>query len=294
MSPEAADRLRAYQQVLDALRAIGPPPEADLALVGILREICNQAGQWMREVTTAYYAQLPDPTLHDCWVDDEPCEVAEAIEPALPEQVETSDARGYLKERTPCGWCRGAENAAAKLKGVRLGRLERELLLKAAPALDYSPSPWQRSGGEPILPADCSAAKRSAILRARMKLWRAGLVWDGSEERKVQVHRRATEWESYGRMVQQPATDYEATGQIPTIRLSPFGAEIVARYRAELTSGKAIRWDGRVQEALAATRKSVHELLVILNRTASHCFPLHQIDKDMAAVLQKLVTTEAP
>lgn len=103
------------------------------------------------------------------------------------------------------------------LRGLRLGKRDRFVLLHAAPP----GTDWWR-----IRADEKGRAAHEATLRAARKLWGLELVdinkYGGRNGRKV--------------------------------RLTPFGAALVERYRRELEMGIPIRWDQRVGEAWAASR----------------------------------------
>ena len=103
------------------------------------------------------------------------------------------------------------------LKGLRLGKRDRFVLLHAAPP----GTEWWRVQAD-----EDGRAAHEATLRAARKLWNLELVdinkYGGRNGRKV--------------------------------RLTPFGAALIEQYRRELELGISIRWDQRVDEAWASSR----------------------------------------
>jgi hypothetical protein len=168
---------------------------------------------------------------HACWVDKEPCPVVAAVEAsivrALRDYYADPKASFYggapcpmhvehgLRHYLACGKCpRPAKSDVGELAGLRLGAHERRLLLGA-------PLPHEQAAHlKP--PADGRSAYE-AHQRARRSLEKRGLL----------------HW--------YPAGHYghpEADGSILS-RLSPLGAAVVEVCRAELESGRRIRWDRR-------------------------------------------------
>jgi hypothetical protein len=139
------------------------------------------------------------------------------------------------------------------------------MLLTAAEASDH-----HCDGGNRILPDKPTASQKVMAIRTRQKLWELGLVWKGFEEgRPIRVKRNATitEWHQGKLRKRKSLQSYEMTdGCYQVVRLSPFGAAVVARYRRELEGGKPLRWDGRVADALAEVRQGPAALLVTLAR----------------------------
>ena len=138
----------------------------------------------------------------------------------------------------PCAYCgRWLASKAAELAGLRLGRLEREILLEASPARgEHSPMP--------------TTAARSSVRRAATKLERAGLVHlhpirvcrparrvasrirnpEGASFLTFTVDRRARVWELGARR-------------------TLLGEGAVAIYGREFASGGRIRWDRLIERA---------------------------------------------
>lgn len=159
-----------------------------------------------------------------CHVDQRPCEIAAEITPHL------RAGRGLplleeFAEGLPCSACRACAMAAGELRGQRLGRRERDVLLRAAPP--------DAIEGAPVVAERATRAEAEATLRALRTLHRRGLV-------------------TYGR---------GARGE-RTVWRSPLGGELVFQYGAEFASGDRVRWDMRVVNAANIARRSVPELLV--------------------------------
>ena len=123
------------------------------------------------------------------------------------------------------------------LEGVRLGKMERDLLLRAPPpeALD----------GLVLDASDPSV--REQVRRASVKLERVGLL----ERAKAQSYVRARDprRESLlfveGRFYRHTDRSRAHAVRRNVVWQSAFGAEIVLRYRPQLHAGTAIRWDAR-------------------------------------------------
>jgi hypothetical protein len=113
-------------------------------------------------------------------------------------------------------------------------------------------------------------ARREAVLRAARKLSRVGLLWTGRKEvQGTRRDRRRGKW-AYFKDGQHYYYRDDLTDRlrvrVVTAGLTPLGAEIRQRYLAELTDGRAIRWDRRVADAAAAARQNVGTLLDALEK----------------------------
>jgi hypothetical protein len=166
-----------------------------------------------------------------CAFDGRPCEVETAL------GRDFTDVADYL----PCGNCRGADDARAKLHGIRLGKREREILLTAA-------APDARRGTV-ILPDCHDHATRESALRAWRGLRSKGLLVYDCEWNRVETRAR----DSAGRPIDSAHITAAA-------RLSPLGAKIVDAYRRELEGGLRIRWDSRLDACVAAVRQTGNAL----------------------------------
>jgi hypothetical protein len=192
--------------------------------------------------------------VQECHVDGAECEVMAHIMPALAEQCGSDDKTqdrlgqsvGEARRRLPCSGCRAVTVAAAQLPRTRLGRRERDLLLRAGAA--------DTNSGELVCGAAEPHAAKEAKMRAARKLKRMGLVWTGYKE--VTTERR----DRRGCIVQIRRFYVVVAG------LTPLGAEIKRRYLAELQQGRAIRWDERVAESAAAARHDCQSLIAQLEQ----------------------------
>lgn len=138
----------------------------------------------------------------------------------------------------PCSFCgRWLASTAAELTGLRLGRIEREILLAASPARGvHSPMP--------------TTAARSSVRRAATKLERAGLVHLHPirvcrPARRVASRIRNPEGGSFLTFtVDQRARVWELGA-----RRTLLGEGAVAIYGGELAGGGRIRWERLIEEA---------------------------------------------
>jgi hypothetical protein len=172
-----------------------------------------------------------------CRYDGAPCEIVAHFDHAL-----ATESRPRLHElvswHLPCTSCgRALDAGVAGLRGVRLGRTERRVLLQAAANGDDEATV--------IAPPEHSRAVREATLRAARKLRVRGLL------------RIAYESAQAARM--------RSSGPHPlrAAMRSPLGEEIVKRFRKELESGQRIRWDERL---IAAGRAARRDLPLLLQR----------------------------
>jgi hypothetical protein len=133
-----------------------------------------------------------------CPADGEPCEVVELLSEYL-EEVPEEDS---IWECLPCDRCRVGMKTIRNLKGTRLGRHERRILLTAA-----RPEEHPRR----IAPENETRSAYEALQRARRKLEGAGLL-KGTDDNPIRV------------------------------RLTPAGHAVRLALPKSLESGKPIRW----------------------------------------------------
>lgn len=124
-----------------------------------------------------------------------------------------------------------------RLSGVRLGRMERALLLRAPSA--------EAMYGYMIDEPDRSV--REQLRRATRKLEGIGLIEVMRLDTYIHVRdpRRAQLQFSGTGFWRYPAPTRRHAVKRNVVWLSPFGEEIVSRYRTYLRSGRALRWDAR-------------------------------------------------
>lgn len=116
------------------------------------------------------------------------------------------------------------------LRGVRLGRLERAILLRAG-VEEFAA----------IDPADLGGPLQPALSRARSKLLRIGLLetkWISASVQPVERPRTVQRRNRYG-----GTDDYTVRGTGVHYRLTPLGARVVASFRTELETARQLRWD---------------------------------------------------
>lgn len=230
----------------------------------------------MHETLREGHRLTVDATSYACWVDGMPCEVVSPFLSRL--QDATGDALATLApytRRLPCGRCRGAGKAAGGLRGHRLGRHARDILLRAA----------ENPDGVIVAEEGITRAMQEARLRAARSLDALGLIvrrWR-TQERTVERPLYVGWFNTYSLSknveekgpggfgpkydVKRVYTKSEMTSprgerySVLTACLTPFGAALVEQYREELETGKPIRWDHRVSAALTACRQSPDELL---------------------------------
>lgn len=139
-----------------------------------------------------------------CPADGEPCEVVELLSQYLEEVPEEAS----IWECLPCDRCRVGLKTIRHLKGTRLGRHERRILLIAA---------GPREHPKRIAREEETRSAYEALQRARRKLERAGLL-EGTSESPIRV------------------------------RLTPAGQALRLALPKLLESGNPIRWTpGRLQ-----------------------------------------------
>ncbi len=166
---------------------------------------------------------------------------------------------GTAKTHLPCGNCREPSATASRLRGTRLGKRERAILISAAAS--------EKKRGTLVCTPTDARASREAQMRAARTLARTGLIWAG--HKRVEMQRRdryrreggfAGSWD--GQFWYWKAN---VTTRLDVKRVvagcTPFGAEIRKRYARELVGTKAIRWDTRVDDAATAAREDTPLLL---------------------------------
>jgi hypothetical protein len=165
--------------------------------------------------------------LHECWVDERPCEVVERFAHAL----ENGDLLALAAEDLPCNRCRGAERTIAGLTGLRLGKHERRTLLSAP-----GPQAWPP---QIIVLRGASRTTGEGIRRAARRLHRAGLLT------------------LFWRPEEYPPFDRKRA-----VRLTPLGQALVERLHGRIAAGETIRWTATLRNALLkAVRQEPAELL---------------------------------
>jgi hypothetical protein len=211
-------------------------------------------------------AQCPTTQRLMCHVDGAECEVLAAIMPALggvcTDEAQLAQALDAAKRWTPCGRCRAAMAAAQRLPGTRLGQRERDILRRAPPPDAEQP--------EVLCATADTRARKEATMRAARKLSRAGLACTGRKAVDgTRRDRKRGKWACFkdgqNYYYRDDLTD-RLRIHVVTVRLTPLGAAIRERYLAELTDGRAIRWDGRVADAATAARQDVEMLLGALGQ----------------------------
>lgn len=156
------------------------------------------------------------------------------------------EARAWLRALTPCEGCRVAfASGRDKLRHVRLGQREREILLAAASADRLVVT-------EPGMTRSLSAARR----RAALSLTKAGLL-------------------AAAPMPARPAVPGTPRAQRATVALTPLGRYVMQAYGRFLSAGKPVRWtrpargstlpgtepDALVEDALARSQAALRETL---------------------------------
>ncbi len=200
--------------------------------------------------------------VHLCPYNDAPCPWVEVYrDKHIAEREVPNDELKIFARQLPCHHCDVATEAQASgLRGVRLGKRERALLL-AAPPPDAEEGMWVVATGGTIekinlramtvfrLTAPPPRAAQEAELRAMRKLCDAGLL--------VARYARA--------QVLPPGSYRWRNTWLRRVWLTPFGAELVKRYRDELQTGKRIRWDKRTADAAESAAATPDEFVGHLN-----------------------------
>jgi hypothetical protein len=160
--------------------------------------------------------------------------------------------------RLPCDRCRGAEDAARRLPKTRLGVHGRTILTAAAATDD--------DNGVAVVPQGTPHSRAVILNRAARRLWDSGLVgmWRGRDDRRRVYHVEKFNVEEMA--MYEYTWEMTAEHRVNRVRLTPFGAALVARYRDALEMGGVIRWDERVQDALIAVRQPTDALVARLAR----------------------------
>lgn len=160
--------------------------------------------------------------------------------------------------------------AAHPLRGVRLGKMERWLLLNA-------PSP-EALYGHPLDEAD--RVIREQLRRASVKLERVGLV----KRARMRVYVRARDPRAERLIFRDNGFwSREDPSRAHCVRrnvvwLTPFGFQIRLRYGAQLTSGAPIRWDPR-------TVRQARECVAFLDETDRRTQLAYQEEMERDAVI---------
>jgi hypothetical protein len=164
-----------------------------------------------------------------------------------------------VEHRLPCDRCRGGEKVLHSINKVRLGRIEKNLFLKAAP-------PEIKSDEKPALVAEgcASRSERESALRARRKLVTAGLIkdWEWYDERSVKPSSYVTE---YGFTVSIRATS--GCYSFASLVLTPVGAAILKHYRQQIENGSSLRAAATDSAVLDDFRLRGYELLRIFEHS---------------------------
>jgi hypothetical protein len=142
-----------------------------------------------------------------CPADGEPCHVVALISRYL-EEVPEEEA---IWKCLPCKRCRVGLHAIQRLKGTRLGRHERRILLSATGPEEHP---------KRIAPESETRSAYEALQRARRKLDGAGLI-EATEETPIRI------------------------------RLSPAGRALLLELQNHLEVGKPLRWTPERLEAIA-------------------------------------------
>src|SRR4051794_25695644 len=132
--------------------------------------------------------------------------------------------------RASCWWCQFARASVKRTFGKRLGRRERDLVLRAASGAS--------EGWTPLVPEPPTNAGQVATRRAVASLREVGLL-GVSAPRRVEHDGRV--W------------------RLRAIKRTPLADEIEELFRDELRTGARIRWvDGGLQEAFTRCAQHCH------------------------------------
>lgn len=139
------------------------------------------------------------------------------------------------------------ERPSHPLHGVRLGKMDRWLLT-------HAPTPDAIFG---LVLDEPDPSTRETVRRAAVKLEKVGLL----ERHRMQVYVRASDPRAQGLVFRDGAFWRRAdatrahAARRNVVWLSPFGFQIVLRYRSQLESGEPIRWDARTVNRAFEKRK---------------------------------------
>ena len=155
-------------------------------------------------------AEATSPTgqhpVRDCWVNGSVCEVIGLLD------CSSISLRYVTDDLLPCSRCKAAERAVSQLRGQKLGRHQRGILLGARrPAEPPAPLPQ----------LDSTHSAQVAHTRALRGLEALGLIeltWCRQRDESGRMRR------------------------LRAARLTPVGAAIVDEYRDPLSDGSRLRW----------------------------------------------------
>lgn len=153
----------------------------------------------------------------------------------------------------PCDQCEIAARQARSLAGVRLGRLERRILLGLSDELFTN-----------VWPEGPSRAEDEAMRRALRKLDRVGLA-DKSRHYILGKGNNTPQWwiDEFEAQRRRQWAEPRRWHARMSARLTPLGALVVSRFAAELQDGKPIRWGPHLDELARAVHKDFPERISI-------------------------------
>ncbi len=165
---------------------------------------------------------------HVCHVDGTPCEVVRSVRSRIPRKrgraaMRLQEALEQVSDCLPCDRCREAAAHCQALRGTRLGKHERNILL-------YAPGPEYSQGAilDPVLKTH---AERETYLRAIRKLGRAGLLRVGRRLLKLSTSRVREDGKSVTRSYAHK-----------TMQLTELGKTVREFYKEEMENERPIRW----------------------------------------------------
>jgi hypothetical protein len=201
----------------------------------------------IKRCASAYESK--DTTFYECPYTGQQCLVALAF------SQKAQEAIGQATHCLPCSFCHGATDKAQKLRGVRLGKWEREILL-------HAPS-YEAKEGLPVGVGE-SRAEKEAKLRAARKLKEAGLLFTGTRKIEQETARLTARWwrdPETKRIYELHQRKIKRRYAHRTVFLSPLGEGITSLFATELKARKPIRWDGRLQAAAGSARRETDALM---------------------------------
>jgi hypothetical protein len=210
---------------------------------------------------------LSDTTSYACPVNGNPCVVLEPLRERMVTDLGQDGAADLTEDAVkyglPCGSCDVGERDARNLRGVRLGKHERRILLSAPPGSKVGYRAGRRDEmvqPKIIYPDGPSRSDEEANRRALKKLEADGLIelsrsytWqqDAEDNKKMpkwfQAKRYGGRYSSMGRRYR-------------TAALTPLGELVVERCRDELENGKPIRWAKLIDGLADDVQKPLGEL----------------------------------